>query len=67
MEGFEGDGLQFYRCVLCGHVVSVWDIQEVRGCPKCKNNRIRPTELAWWEKVVEIFKHPRVWQWGKGA
>jgi predicted Zn-ribbon and HTH transcriptional regulator len=59
------EGLQFYRCILCGHVVSIWDIKEHRGCPKCKNPRIRPSDLSLWEKIVEICKHPAVWAWGK--
>lgn len=66
MEGFEeGRGLPFYRCVLCGHVVSIWDIKEIQGCPKCKNTRIRPSELAWWEKIIQLFKHPCFWKWGE--
>lgn len=65
MEGFEEEkGMPFYRCILCGHVVSLWDIKESKGCPKCKNTRIRPTDLSIWEKIVQIFKHPKVWTWG---
>jgi len=57
------EGLQFYRCILCGHAVSEWDISKYHGCPKCGNVRIRPTNLTTWEKLVEIIKHPRVWEW----
>lgn len=68
MEGFEeGKGLAFYRCVLCGHVVSVWDIKQHYGCPKCKNPRIKPSELSMWEKIVQIFKHPKFWKWDEAA
>jgi predicted Zn-ribbon and HTH transcriptional regulator len=57
------EGIQFYRCTLCGTVVSPWDIQESKGCPKCKNNKIIATELSVWEKIVQIYKHPKVWGW----
>lgn len=64
-EGFEeGKGLPFYRCVLCGQVISPWDIQKVSGCPKCKGGRMKPTELSFWEKMIQIFKHPMIWKWG---
>jgi phage FluMu protein Com len=61
------EGKQFYRCVLCGTVVSEWDIQESKGCPKCKNNKIKPTELSLVEKVIQIMKHPRIWRWNEPA
>ena len=57
------DGTLFYRCVLCGSVVSKWDIDEHHGCKKCGNARIRPSDLSPWEKLVQILKHPRVWAW----
>ncbi len=63
MEDMEG--MPFYRCILCGTVVSVWDIREHHGCPKCKNSRVRPSELSLWEKIVQICKHPAVWRWNK--
>lgn len=53
----------FYRCVLCGTVVSQWDIDEHRGCRKCGNSRIRPSNLSLWEKIVQILKHPKIWTW----
>jgi NAD-dependent SIR2 family protein deacetylase len=62
-EGFEGKGLPFYRCILCGTVVNVWDIKGGEGCPKCKNRRIKPTNLSFWEMVMQIFKHPAIWKW----
>lgn len=57
------EGIPFYRCTLCGHVVSVWDIQKSKGCPKCSNNKLKNTDLSLWEKIVEIVKHPKVWRW----
>jgi hypothetical protein len=62
-EGFEGEGLEFYRCTMCSSVVSVWDIKEHGGCKVCKNSRIRPTELSLWEKIKQIFLHPKLWEW----
>ena len=56
-------GLLFYRCVLCRSVVSQWDINEHHGCPTCGNPRVSPTALTLWEKIVQIVKHPKVWQW----
>jgi len=58
-------GVPFYRCTLCTAVVSVWDIQEHKGCPKCKCARIRPSELSFWEMLVQILKHPKLWEWKK--
>ena len=57
------DGTLFYRCILCGNVVSKWDIQDHHGCKKCGNARIRPSDLSLWEKFVQILKHPRIWAW----
>jgi len=57
------DGLQFYRCILCGSVVSPWDVKKHHGCGKCGNARIRPSELSAWEKIVQICRHPAVWKW----
>jgi NAD-dependent SIR2 family protein deacetylase len=59
-----GKGLPFYRCVLCGTVVSNWDIYyEPHSCPKCGGARVKPTNLGWWETIVQIWKHPKVWTW----
>ena len=59
----EGDGLCFYRCVLCGSVVSPWDIKEHKGCKKCGGTKIKPTNVSLIEKIVQIFLHPLVWKW----
>ena len=58
-------GLTFYRCTLCHGVVSVWDIKK-GGCHKCGGVRIMPSALSLWEKLVQIVKHPRVWEWPDG-
>lgn len=57
------EGLQFYRCTLCHRIVSVWNIKESKGCPFCKCNKISPTDLTLWEKIIQIVKHPKVWEW----
>ena len=54
--------LIFYRCELCRHVVSPWDI-ESGGCGHCGGVRIRPTNLTIWEKIKQMAKHPRIWEW----
>lgn len=66
-EGFDekSKGKCFYRCTMCGGVVSEWDIDKYRGCPKCANPRIKPTNLSIIEKLVQILKHPKVWEWSK--
>lgn len=61
MEKFKG--LQFYRCVLCGTPVSVWNIKDGTGCPKCGNRRIKSTNLTIKEMIREIIRHPKVWEW----
>lgn len=53
----------FYRCLLCHRVVSQWDIEAHKGCPKCGGVRISPSDLSCWEKFVQIIKHPQVWKW----
>jgi DNA-directed RNA polymerase subunit RPC12/RpoP len=58
-----GVGTLFYRCILCGSVVSKWDLEEHQGCGKCGHRRLRPSNLSIWEKAVQIFKHPMVWRW----
>lgn len=57
------DGVLFYRCELCHGVVSPWDIQKHCACPKCGQVRIRMTNLSVIEKLVQIFKHPKIWRW----
>ena len=61
------EGLLFYRCILCGAVVSVWDVRENQGCRKCGNTRIRPSDLSVWEKLVQIARHPKIWRWDEEA
>ena len=60
-------GMMFYRCLLCTGVVSKWDIREVHGCPNCGARKLGPTNLSIWEKLVQIFKHPKVWNWDNDA
>ena len=55
--------LTFFRCELCHRVVSPWDVQK-GGCQVCGNNRIRPSNLSAWEKIVQVWKHPKIWKWG---
>jgi len=57
--------ITFYRCLLCTSVVSKWDIQGGDGCHKCGGRRMSPTNLSWFEKLVQMLKHPRVWAWGE--
>ena len=57
------DGVLFYRCELCKTVVSPWDIRQHFSCPKCGQVRVRQTNLSLWEKLVQIAKHPKVWEW----
>jgi|10_taG_2_1085330.scaffolds.fasta_scaffold167174_2 DNA-directed RNA polymerase subunit RPC12/RpoP len=58
------EGLTFYRCQLCATVVSKWDIVSGDGCPKCGGLKLSPSRLSLWEKLVQIWRHPRVWDWG---
>jgi DNA-directed RNA polymerase subunit RPC12/RpoP len=59
----ENEGMQFYRCTLCNGVVSWWDIQEHHACKKCGNGKIKPSDLSFWEKLIQIIKHPAIWRW----
>ncbi len=61
-----GEGLSFYRCNVCHGVVGPWDIDR-GGCPQCGGVRIQPTNLSLREKLVQIWRHPRVWAWGQRA
>ena len=54
--------MRFYRCMLCSGVVTEWDIKK-GGCPKCSGKRIQPTNLTPFEKIVQIIKHPKIWEW----
>jgi len=58
--------MTFYRCVLCGSVVTKWDMDKLHACPKCGQARITMTNLSLWEKIVQIAKHPAVWRWANG-
>lgn len=60
------EGTMFYRCMLCAHVVSPWDIKQRHGCPKCAGTKIKPSNLSVFEQVVQILKHPKVWAWPRG-
>jgi DNA-directed RNA polymerase subunit RPC12/RpoP len=57
------EGLAFYRCNLCHRIVNIWDLKKHHGCAKCGHPRISPTNLTLWEKLVQIVKHPKVWEW----
>lgn len=61
--GSNFEGLQFYRCMLCNRIVTVWDIRERQGCRHCGNRKLKPTDLTMIEKLVQILKHPAVWRW----
>ena len=54
--------ITFFRCTLCSGVVSVWDIDK-GGCQKCSGTKIVPTNLSVWEKLVQLMRHPNVWNW----
>jgi hypothetical protein len=56
-------GLLFYRCNLCNRVVSPWDLNKHRGCGKCGHSKISETNLNMIEKIVQIAKHPKIWEW----
>ena len=59
-------GVPFYRCKLCGTVVSPWDIYEKHtGCTVCSCRQIVPTNLTFTEKIIQIVKHPKIWEWKK--
>jgi len=60
-----GGGVLFYRCNLCSGVVSPWDIVGPGCCSKCGGTKVAPTNLTLWEKVVQIVKHPKVWEWNE--
>jgi len=57
------EGLIFYRCNLCHKVVSVWDLQKSKGCHKCGHSKISPANLTFFEKIVQIAKHPNIGTW----
>jgi hypothetical protein len=59
------EGLEFYRCASCNKAVSPWDIKKDHGCPVCKGNKLRKTNLTFMEKIIQVFKHPKIWKWGE--
>ena len=56
-------GKQFYRCHLCNRVVSEWDLEKHSACPNCGHSKISPANLTFFEKLVQVCKHPVVWKW----
>ena len=62
-EHFEGEGVGFYRCVICSTVIPPWTLREEGCCPHCGGHRVKPTNLGLWEKVVQVAKRPAVWRW----
>lgn len=57
------EGLVFYRCQMCHKIVSPWDLEKMQGCPTCGHVRVSPSNMTTWEKIVQIWKHPKVWKW----
>lgn len=53
----EGTGVPFWRCFLCGKVVSPWDIDK-GGCQHCGSSKISPTNLSLLEGIVQIIRRP---------
>jgi len=56
--------ITFYRCETCASVVSPWDIRKA-GCSRCGGVRVRPSNLTLVEKMVQVIKHPKIWEWHK--
>ncbi|MDD5189453.1 MAG: hypothetical protein PHE50_00240 [Dehalococcoidales bacterium] len=65
LESNDEDALTFYRCMLCHRIVSLFDLREYKGCAHCGHMKIAPCNLTLWEKLVQIAKHPKVWEWKK--
>lgn len=63
LESNDENALTFYRCRLCHRVVSLFDLKEHHHCPYCHHATMSPTNLTFWEKLVQIVKHPKVWAW----
>ena len=57
--------ITFYRCLLCTSGVSKWDIEGGDGCRKCGGRKMSPTNLSLFEKLWQILRHPKVWDWGE--
>lgn len=56
--------VMFFRCMGCGKVAAPWEIKKHGSCPQCAGGKFRPTNLSFWEKLVQIIKRPAVWKWG---
>lgn len=59
-DPFEGSGIGFYRCNLCGTVNGSWDVHKHGGCIKCGHKRISTTNLSFLEKITQVAKHPLI-------
>jgi hypothetical protein len=64
-EGRAMEGIEFYRCAACNRAGSKWDIREKHGCPMCAGNKLRKSNLTIIEKIIQVFKHPKVWRWNE--
>jgi hypothetical protein len=51
--------------MLCSRIVSPWDIEKHGSCGHCAGTRIQPTNLGLLEKLVQLIKHPLIWEWDK--
>ena len=71
MSIFQGEGVTFYRCVLCRRIVSKWDIaknsqlEPPSACSACGGRKISPCNLTWVEMLVQVIKHPALWRWNE--
>jgi len=62
-EAFEGEGVGFYRCMVCATVNSPWELKKLGSCRKCGATKVKATNLSFWEKVVQIVRRPMLWKW----
>lgn len=64
----EGTGIAYFRCYLCRRPISPDDLDTHHGCAHCGHHRVCPTSLTFWEKCMEIIRHPKIlkqlWQNG---
>jgi DNA-directed RNA polymerase subunit RPC12/RpoP len=56
----EGEGAAYFRCVLCGRPSAETTLQEHGECGYCGGKRMQPTDLTFFEKVIEIIRHPSI-------
>jgi hypothetical protein len=56
----EGTGMSYFRCYLCRRPISPSDLDKHHGCAHCGHTRVSPTSLTWFEKVVEVCRHPGI-------